>query len=252
MSVYRRHKETNFTCIDNHLFNDKTLSMKAKGLLAQILSLPDDWKYSINGLASLFSDGRDAVNGAINELIEHGYITRTKIVNELGTFDGYRYDIYEKPKTENGKIADIPFTEKPFTDNPFTEKPTVSNTNISNTNILNTKELDITPISPMLATREEKLKLLFDEFWKLYPKKNKKQNAFREFKKIRDVESLMPIILADVERKKQSKNWTKENGQYIPDPERYIKNERWNDVNEVEEKQTAIEDAVNDKVEDFF
>lgn len=148
MSVYRRHKEKNFTCIDNHLFNDNTLSMKAKGLLAQILSLPDDWKYSVNGLASLFSDGRDAVNGAINELIEHGYITRTKITNEFGVFDGYQYDIYEKPQTEYGKVADYPFTGKPFTENPFTENPTVSNTNISNTNILNTKELDISPISP--------------------------------------------------------------------------------------------------------
>lgn len=120
----------------------------------------------------------------------------------------------------------------------------------------NTYNSDITDsdisVQIPLVSPEEKLKLLFEDFWKLYPKKNKKQNAFREFKKIKDIESLMPIILADVERKRQSKNWTKDNGQYIPDPERYIKNERWNDVNEVAEKQTAIEDAVSDKVGDFF
>lgn len=133
MSVYRRHKEKNYTCIANDLFNDKTLSMKAKGLLAQILSLPENWKYSVNGLASLFSDGRDAVNGAINELIEHGYIVRTKTVNEAGLFDGYVYDIYEKPQTDNEKIADFPFTDNPFTDNPT----------VSNTNILNTKDIYI-------------------------------------------------------------------------------------------------------------
>ena len=133
MSVYRRHKEKNYTCISNDLFNDKTLSMKAKGLLAQILSLPENWKYSVNGLASLFSDGRDAVNGAINELIEHGYIVRTKTVNEDGLFDGYVYDIYEKPQTDNEKIADFPFTDNPFTDNPT----------VSNTNILNTKDIYI-------------------------------------------------------------------------------------------------------------
>lgn len=144
MSVYRRHKEKNFTCIDNYLFDDKTLSMKAKGLLAQILSLPDNWKYSVNGLASLFSDGRDAVNGAINELIEHGYIVRTKSINEFGMFEGYIYDIYEKPQTENGKIADIPFTEEPFTDKPFTDNQELSNTNISNTKVLNTKEYSVT------------------------------------------------------------------------------------------------------------
>lgn len=133
MSVYRRHKEKNYTCIANDLFNDNTLSMKAKGLLAQILSLPENWKYSVNGLASLFSDGRDAVNGAINELIEHGYIVRTKTVNEAGLFNGYAYDIYEKPQTENEKIADFPFTDNPFTDNPT----------ILNTNILNTKDIYI-------------------------------------------------------------------------------------------------------------
>lgn len=143
MSVYRRHKEKNFTCIDNHLFEDKTLSMKAKGLLATILSLPDNWKYSVNGLASLFSDGRDAVNGAINELIDHGYIVRTKSVNEFGMFEGYIYDIYEKPQTENGKVADIPFTEEPNTVKPFTDNSALSNTNILNTNISNTNSINI-------------------------------------------------------------------------------------------------------------
>ena len=93
---------------------------------------------------------------------------------------------------------------------------------------------------------------MFEQFWKLYPKKNKKQNAFREFKKIKNIESLMPIILADVEQKRQSKNWTKDNGQYIPDPERYIKNERWNDVNEVAEKQVAINEAISDEINKFL
>jgi len=250
MSVYRRHKETNFTCIDNHLFNDKTLSMKAKGLLSQILSLPDDWKYSVNGLASLFSDGRDAVNGAINELIEHGYITRTKIVNELGTFDGYRYDIYEKPQTENGKTADIPFTDKPFTEEPFTDNSTVSNTNISNTNILNTKELDISPISPTekVITVAE---LLFKEFWAAYPRKDDKKRAWLKFKSIKNLKEVFPDIMADVENKKKSEQWNKNGGQFIPMPSTYLNNERWNDEETVT-RQNEIEDKCADKLEGFL
>lgn len=105
---------------------------------------------------------------------------------------------------------------------------------------------------PVISAESAKISELFEQFWKLYPKKNKKQNAFREFKKIKNIESLMPIILADVEQKRQSKNWTKDNGQYIPDPERYIKNERWNDVNEVAEKQAAINEAISDEINKFL
>lgn len=246
MSVYRRHKETNFTCIDNHLFNDKTLSMKAKGLLAQILSLPDDWKYSVNGLASLFSDGRDAVNGAINELIEHGYITRTKIVNELGTFDGYRYDIYEKPQTEDGKIADIPFTDKPFTEEPFTENSTVSNTNQLNTNILNTNIENIPLISPT-----ERIDLLFAEFWKAYPRKDDKKRAYAKFKAIKNIEKVFPDIMADVEAKKLSDQWNEKGGKYIPMPSTYLNNERWNDEDTVT-RQSEIENKCGDEISGFL
>ena len=137
MSVYRRHKKTNYTCIDNHVFKDHSLSMKAKGLLTQIYSLPDDWEYSVKGLSTLFSDGRDAVNNALQELIDHGYIVRTQKQNQAGKFDGYEYDIYEQPQTES---ADKPFTENPLTDNPLSDNPNQLNTNIINTNKENTKE----------------------------------------------------------------------------------------------------------------
>lgn len=246
MSVYRRHKEKNFTCIDNHLFEDKTLSMKAKGLLATILSLPDNWKYSVNGLASLFSDGRDAVNGAINELIKHGYITRTKITNKLGAFDGYQYDIYEKPQTESKKIADIPFTEEPFTGEPFTDNSTVSNTNLLNTNIVNTNSIDNIP----LISPEEKLDLLFAEFWKAYPRKDDKKRAIKKFKAIKNVEKVLPDILADIEIKKKSEQWNENGGKYIPMPSTYLNNERWNDESTVT-MQSEIAEAVSDEVDLF-
>ena len=147
MSVYRRHKrESGYTQIDNYVFRDKTLSLKAKGLLTQIYSLPDDWDYSVRGLATLFKDGKEAVNNALQELIDHGYIIRTQKINAFGRFEGYDYDIYERPQNVN--VSENPITEEPSTDNSSSENSTQLNTNISNTNILNTKELDISPISP--------------------------------------------------------------------------------------------------------
>ena len=253
MSVYRRHKETNFTCIDNHLFNDKTLSMKAKGLLAQILSLPDDWKYSVNGLASLFSDGRDAVNGAINELIEHGYITRTKIVNELGTFDGYRYDIYEKPQTEDGKIADIPFTDKPFTEEPFTDNSTVLNTNLLNTNIVNTN-VSITPYIPRddIPTSEEDM---FEHFWAEYPqcfRKSNKKGCKAKFVKIKNLQAIYPDIIKSLRIQKKSKQWNEQDGQFIPAPLTWINQERWTVTDTRTERQEAADNILQSKLGDFL
>lgn len=254
MSVYRRHKETNFTCIDNHLFNDKTLSMKAKGLLAQILSLPDDWKYSVNGLASLFSDGRDAVNGAINELIEHGYITRTKIINELGTFDGYRYDIYEKPQTENEKIADIPFTDKPFTEEPFTDNSAVSNTNILNTKELNTNSIEITPYIPRddIPTPEADM---FEHFWAAYPqcfRKANKKGCKAKFVKIKNLQAIYPQIMYSLDVQKRSKQWNEKDGEFIPAPLTWINQERWTVTDTRTEKQIVADEAALDFINKMY
>lgn len=247
MSVYRRHKEKDFTCIDNFLFKDESLSMKAKGLLAQILSLPDDWKYSISGLTSLFSDGRDAVNAALNELIEHGYIIRTKIINELGTFDGYRYDIYEKPQPSTGNVAENPFTENPNTENPFTDNPQVSNTNISNTNILNTKVLDNPPISPV-----DSRKLLFEQFWKAYPKCKRKVNkdgCEKKFIKIPDLEKIFPDIMASLEMWK--KDWSKDNFEYVPMPSKWINQEYWTVTDMRTERQVTSDNVLGSRLDRY-
>jgi hypothetical protein len=114
--------------------------MKAKGLLAQIYSLPENWEYSVRGLSTLFSDGREAVNNALQELIDHGYIVRTQKTNQFGKFDGYEYDIYETPQT---KVAGNPFTENPLTEKPITENSTQLNTKELNTKELNTNGMDI-------------------------------------------------------------------------------------------------------------
>ncbi len=134
MAVMRVHKTKNYTIMSNHHFKEKGMSLKAKGLLSLMLSLPDDWDYSIMGLVKLSKDGKDSVMTALKELEQFRYLTRTRIQDEKGKFAGYDYDIYEEPQSE------IPYAENPNTDKPNAENPPQLNTKESNTNGLTTKE----------------------------------------------------------------------------------------------------------------
>lgn len=124
----------------------------------------------------------------------------------------------------------------------------IFNNNTDSTDINNSDStLQIPLISP-----EEKLKLFFEEFWAVYPKKSNKKDAFKAFKSIKNIEQLLPTIIADVETKAQTKDWQKENGQFIPYPGSYLRGERWNDVNEVAENQAAINEAISDEINKFL
>ena len=121
MAVYRVEKTHDYTVMANHHLRDERLSLKAKGLLSMLLSLPDDWEISIRGLASIVTDGVGAVQTGINELIEAGYIVRRRQHAESGAFAGFEYIIHEVPPcTEN------PYTANPYTGKPYTENPAQS------------------------------------------------------------------------------------------------------------------------------
>lgn len=98
MSVMRIHKTKNFTVMSNYHFKEKGMSLKAKGLLSLMLSLPDDWNYSVSGLVKLSKDGKDSVMSALAELETFGYLTRERIKNDNGQFSGVEYNIYEEPQ----------------------------------------------------------------------------------------------------------------------------------------------------------
>lgn len=119
--------------------------------------------------------------------------------------------------------------------------------NISNENIEKDNKEDIPLISPT-----EKLELLFAEFWEAYPKKTNKKDAFKAFKAVKHIEKILPDIIADVEEKKQTKDWQKQNGQFIPYPGTYLRGERWNDVNEVAEKQAKIDEIAAEGIDAFL
>ena len=134
MAVMRVHKNSNYTIMSNHHFKEKGMSLKAKGLLSLMLSLPDDWDYSIAGLATLSKDGKDSVMSALKELEAFGYLIRTRLTDERGRFAGYDYDIYEEPTQ--------PYSENPKTDNSDTEKPTQLKTKELNTKKTNLDKKD--------------------------------------------------------------------------------------------------------------
>jgi hypothetical protein len=136
MTVFRVHKNENFTVLSNYHFKEREMSLKAKGLLSLMLSLPETWDYSAAGLVKLSKDGKDSVNATLKELEKFGYLKRTQVFNDNGTFGGYNYEIFEKPNTDAK-------TEKPSTDKPFTEKPSTGNPQQLNNKELNNKELSI-------------------------------------------------------------------------------------------------------------
>jgi len=157
MSVVRVHKNANFTVMSNYHFKEKKMSLKSKGLLSLMLSLPDDWDYTVAGLVTLSADGKDSVNSALKELESFGYLTRTRLTDAKGRFAGIEYNIYENPK-EN-PIADKPISAKPIQDNPISEDPPQLNTNSIN-NLFN-------KLFMLLNTNDDQLVMLYQEYIKV-------------------------------------------------------------------------------------
>lgn len=107
MSVMRVHKTQNFTVMSNYHFKEKEMSLKAKGLLSMMLSLPDDWNYTISGLVKLSKDGKDSVMAGLAELEKFGYLKRNRTTDSKGRFAGIEYHIFEHP------TQDLPIADKP-------------------------------------------------------------------------------------------------------------------------------------------
>lgn len=167
MAIIRVEKTKDYTTMSNYHFREKDMSLKAKGLLSMILSLPEDWDYTLEGLAMLCRDGKDSVRTALNELEEFGYVETARVRDEKGRLRGTEYVVHENPISDASEkenpareesvldneaqgeiVAENPTLEKPILENPTLEKPTLGkptlenptqlNTKISNTNILNT------------------------------------------------------------------------------------------------------------------
>ena len=113
MAVFRVERTRDYTVMSNHHLKNRSLSLKAKGLLSVMLSLPDEWDYTLRGLAAISREGVDAIREAIRELEDAGYIVRSRGRNEKGQLSGTEYVIYEHPQqSADAPVLDIPTQEK--------------------------------------------------------------------------------------------------------------------------------------------
>ena len=139
MAVFRVEKTGDYTIMSNHHFKNRELSLKAKGLLSLMLSLPEDWDYTLVGLSVINKEGVDAIREGLKELEKFGYVERKRARNVEGQLKGTEYIIHEVPTLENPTL-DNPTQANPTLENPTQENPTQLNTNRQNTNQEKTKE----------------------------------------------------------------------------------------------------------------
>ena len=164
MAVFRIERTRDYTVMSNHHLRNVALSLKAKGLLSMMLSLPDDWNYTTRGLAKICKEGVDAIGGALRELEREGYIVRHQLRDAQGRISDTEYVIYEQPQpkapdTPSPDTAapdtDSPGTENPYLDKPDTEKPAELNIEKSNTqkSITHGSSTDSIPFRETAAAR---------------------------------------------------------------------------------------------------
>ena len=143
MPVFRVERNTGYTVMSNHHLRNKELTLKAKGLLSQMLSLPEDWDYTLAGLSHINREKIDAIREAVKELEKAGYIVRSRERDEKGRLRGADYIIYEQPQPPT---LENPILDNPTLENPTQEKPTLENPMQLNKDISNT-EKSITDLS---------------------------------------------------------------------------------------------------------
>lgn len=245
MAIFRVEKNHSYTVMANHHLRDERLSLKSKGLLSVILSLPDDWRISIEGMTQFSSDGKDAIRSAIRELTDAGYITRDQTHSEAGTFSGYEYTIHETP-------VDSPSSGFPTMEKPTTENPTLRNTEELSTipPIVPHEGDEVPPSTPSVScadsslpegTGEAKPKRkrravksapdykpdIFARFWEAYPRGEDKQGAIAAWDELRPDDATLLAMSRALARQIRSEEWQRGIG--IPYAVRWLRRRRWED-----------------------
>ena len=214
MAKFTIEKNKNYTIMSNYHLQDKNLSYKAKGLLSFMLSLPEDWDYSINGLVSISKEGVKAIRNILQELQRYGYLVIEKKQNEVGQFE-YEYLIYEQPDTQKGDVdlGDV-------------EKDIQINTNEINTNNKIDKD-DKTKISSFFVAEEHNI-LTMELINRGYINENDIQifyydDLFKELLKDNSYKDLVQIIHYIVPRV-VNRQFKDEDGKFIKNKFGYFKN----------------------------
>ena len=211
--------EDPFTRINNGIFKDKRLNLKTLGLLCLCLSLPEDWNFSVRGLASICVDGPAAIVSALDSLEELGYLRRDRnqAHQENGKFGSVHYVFFDVP---TAPCIDFPYTDKPYTENRAQEIIKQE-----------TKKQEIPPNPPRGRAAAKKapdhLPEEFDRLWKAYPRGEDKQGAIAEWDKLKPDEATVYAMKLALLAHKQSEEWQRGIG--IPYFVRWLRHRRWED-----------------------
>ena len=260
MAVFRVEKNHSYTVMANHHLRDERLSLKSKGLLSVILSLPDDWRISIEGMTQFSADGKDAIRSAIRELTDTGYITRAQTHSEAGKFSGYDYVVHETPTASPS--SGFPTMEKPTTENPTlrnTERlsiipPIVPQSDADGGNPSVSLAADTSPVRggkegekgeageggdvsesdtpPKRKRRATKSAPdyrpdTFARFWAAYPRGEDKQGAIAAWDELKPDDATLQAMSRALVRQKASEEWQRGIG--IPYAVRWLRRRRWED-----------------------
>lgn len=184
MAFFRINKTQDYTVMSNTHFKERNMSLKAKGLLSQMLSLPDSWDFSVAGLAAINKESVGVIRSTLDELKKFGYLVVTKKMpneTESGRIE-YVYDIYEQPHNQGAlnqceakQHQEKQGIEKQYLELQYLENDRQLITNKKNTKILSTYELR----TKNIYTSE------FEKLWSLYPRKQGKEKAKASFVKAR-------------------------------------------------------------------
>lgn len=156
---FRIEKKSNFTVVSNDILMNNYMSMKATCLLMKMLGKPDNWDYTINGMRTFCSEGRDAIRSALKELEKFGFLERRKVRDSRGRYTDIEYIIYEEPISRSPRSA-YPESENPSLDDPPSENPPVINKEINkkrNNQELTQASIDSGSFRPLRA-KEAKMK----------------------------------------------------------------------------------------------
>lgn len=143
--VFRVVKTKNYTMMSNQHLKDKRLTLKAKGLMSVMLSLPENWDYTLRGLAAISKEGVDAISEAVKELERSGYVIRNRKRDERGRLSGTEYLIYEDCHMNSQPAQDAPEPENPRLENPVQEKPVQENPRLEKPEQENPAQLNTNP-----------------------------------------------------------------------------------------------------------
>ena len=187
MAVFKVYKNDNYTVMSNYHFKERGMSLKAKGLLSLMLSLPEDWDYSIGGLVAICKENETAIKNALTELKEFGYVEVIKLTpkqTQSGRFE-YIYNIYETPKQEGEKqgVENLPLENLPVENIPL-----YKNTNNKNTNNKSKK------VSKPKKSEQSSVKKTFNEIIDEYTNNEELRMVLKEHLKIRKLKNALTDI----------------------------------------------------------